>query len=122
MPQTMTNRNCLIQDLADISGPLGPFESFEHGERHRDKWLAQLDATDIDGLLSILSDRPDPNAFGSASWADVELNLGEALASACRHDLRRLITRVGPMLGLEPARPTVIDVMGATSLQECIPW
>ena len=97
-----------LEILLELAGPLGPGGSIEAREARRREVTSGAPDWLLDGLVSILTDRPDlPTAV---SWEDVELKIVDLLgALSARPDL---LARLVPLLDRPSARGTVIEALG----------
>jgi len=97
-----------LETLLELAGPLGPMGSIEAREARRGEVTSRAPDWLFDGLVSILTDRPDLPA--TVSWDDVELEIVDLLgALSARPDL---LARLVPLLDRPSARRTVIEALG----------
>jgi hypothetical protein len=115
-------RKEVIKKVAQLSGPLGPFESLDERTRQRNEWAAAGEDEVIDLLSDILVNPPDAAQFRQATSEDFELELSELLILLGQHDPTQLIQKIGPLLTNGRARPTIIGVIGALGVEDGIRW
>jgi hypothetical protein len=114
----MPTRTDVIAKLVRLSGPVGPFRSFEALLREKDEWLAAAEPSLVGTLLDILLDPPSDVELASARREDFDGELGEALAHVGARDPIEFLARVRPHLDAESARPTLIEAIGALGRPE----
>ena len=122
---TDMNRAQLIELLADLAGPLGPFLEVHEREQARSAWLAELDAKMLEMLLDILIHPPDPIEYRPATWDQFEMELADAVSAAGKQNPHQLLESIGPLLDLatpREVRPTIISLIGALGLREGVQW
>jgi HEAT repeat protein len=97
-----------LETLFELAGPLGPMGSIEAREARRREVASGAPDWLLDGLVSILTDRPDLPA--PVSWDDVEFEIVDLLgAFPAQPDL---LARLVPLLDRPSARRTVIEALG----------
>lgn len=114
----MSSRTQLIERLSELAGALGPFTSPAEREREEQRFLAGLDASAVDDLISIVTDPARGLQLHEVHRDTFELLLEEALVAAGREDPRQLFDRVVPLLRAPVTRPLAIDVLGMLALAE----
>lgn len=119
------NRAQLIESLADLAGPLGPFLEVHEREQARSAWLAKVDANILEILIDILVHPPDPKDYKPATWDQFEMELADAISAAGKQNPHQLLESIGPLLDLatpKEVRPMIISLIGALGLQEGLRW
>jgi hypothetical protein len=112
----------LIQQLASLSGPLGPLESLEGRIKRRDELVAAMESDIVGLLLEVLMHPPDVAALRPATRGDFELEIADVLTLIGQRDPSEFLKRVGPLLVNDQARPILIEVTGALRRQEGVYW
>lgn len=104
------SREKALEIVLELAGPIGPMGSIDAREAQRRAVASDAPDWLLDGLLSILVDRPALPA--TVDWAEVELEIVDLLGGLSKR--RDLLPRLMPLLDDPSARPAVIEALGST--------
>lgn len=98
-----------LEIVLELAGPIGPMGSVDAREAQRRAVASEAPDWLLEGLLSILVDRPELPA--TVNWAEVELEIVDLLSGLSGR--RDLLPRLVPLLDDPCARPAVIEALGS---------
>jgi hypothetical protein len=108
--------------LIGFLGPLGPLEEVSDREQLEEAWAMAADSDAVESLLDLTIHPPQPDELGRVTTAEFETELSHVLGLIGARDPENFIARVGPLLRIPTARPTIIEIIGATGAPEGLAW
>lgn len=118
-------REEVIGKLAQLAGPLGPFETPETRQQEQETWFNHLQIALpelIEHLLDALIHPPEAMEIHPAGHEDFEFELSGLLTLLGQRDPGAMLERIGPLLANKEARPAVIEIIGGLQTEEGIRW
>jgi len=76
----------------------------------------------VDDLVELAIHPPRQSELGRIPPDEFEYALSRVLALIGARDAAGVLQRVGPLIGIPAARPTIIEVIGAIGAQEGLAW
>src|SRR5947208_10221223 len=119
---TLMTRKQVVEFLAEMAGPLGPFGSFEERLRQIDTWAADANDELVDLLVDIVLHPPDPAEYLPATRDDFEFVTSKVLTQIGKRNTSHFLQKVGPLLEDKRARAMIIEVIGNLQSQKGISW
>jgi hypothetical protein len=115
-------RREVLSTVLDFLGPLGPFESADERTSREESWARAAGPSTVNDLLDLVIHPPQPSELERAAPAEFEYALSRFLSLIGARNTADFLGRIGPLIGVPAARPTLIEVIGALGAQEGFAW
>lgn len=106
------NRDDVIDTLAELAGPLGPFTAHDERLQRQDHWVEAGGVELFEALVDLIASPPPLARLRNASVDDWSSLLVEIAGTLGKRHRDVAMGRLLPLLDDERARPAVIDVLG----------